>query len=61
MGATTSTEQPAIVSGIVEEALQSVHSTVAGEPSSYSAMPSQPYESIHLSLDSRCCERLYGS
>jgi hypothetical protein len=30
MVATTSTEQPAIVPGIVEEALQSVHSAVAG-------------------------------
>ncbi|CAB3994855.1 Hypothetical predicted protein, partial [Paramuricea clavata] len=29
MGASTSTEQPAIVSGIVEEALKSVHSAVA--------------------------------
>ncbi|CAB4003445.1 Hypothetical predicted protein, partial [Paramuricea clavata] len=28
-GASTSTEQPAIVSGIVEEALQSVHSAIA--------------------------------
>ena len=58
MVATTSTEQPAIVPGIVEEALQSVHSAVAGEPSSYSAMPSQPYESIHLPLDSRITTKL---
>jgi hypothetical protein len=58
MGASTSTEQPAIVPGIVEEALQSVHSAVAGEPSSYSAMPSQPYESIHLPLDSRITTKL---
>jgi hypothetical protein len=58
MVASTSTEQPAIVSGIVEEALQSVHSAVAGEPSSYSAMPSQPYESIHLPLDSRITTKL---
>ena len=58
MGATTSTEQPAIVPGIVEEALQSVHFAVAGEPSSYSAMPSQPYESIHLPLYSRITTKL---
>jgi hypothetical protein len=42
----------------VEEALQSVHSAVAGEPSSYSAMPSQPYQSIHLPLDSRITTKL---
>ena len=30
MGASSSTEQPAIVPGIVEDALQSVHSAVAG-------------------------------
>ena len=58
MGASSSTEQPAIVPGIVEDALQSVHSAVAGEPSSYSAMPSQPYEYIHLPLDSRITTKL---